>query len=101
MIRQYFANRKIKKFLKTFSIALPQRYGAQKFFTEGQVQTTLKELGFSADYAELAIALFCDPENYESSGLQELYRKKYSGYREILSAGDASAFIGGDAGGGD
>lgn len=103
MLGKFFAERKIRKFLSAMAKAMPQRYGDSPPYTEGQVLTTVKELGYPEDFNELALVVFCDPENYKNSGLSEELIKKYKGYRithSLAPGGSDGGFGGGDGGGG-
>ena len=104
MLEQYFANRKIKKFLSEIAKAMPQRYGGSHPYTEGQVLATVKEFGFSEDFNELALVVFCNSENHDKCGLSDELIKKYKGYGATYGAtgGGCAGGVGcGDLGGGD
>ena len=101
---KWLAERKITKFLGGMNRALPKNYGGQAPFTEGQVRSTIKELGYSEEFEELGIAVFCSEENYQSLGLSEELRRKYQGYRDgigevrVSDPGSSGTGVGGDGG---
>ena len=69
MIRQYLANRKIKKFLISMTRTLAHDYGKFDEYTEGQVVTALKKLGYGDDLKDIAIGIFCNEEVAKGFGL--------------------------------
>tara|TARA_Y100001934_G_scaffold259114_1_gene329991 strand:+ start:119 stop:379 length:261 start_codon:yes stop_codon:yes gene_type:complete len=83
------------------AIALPERYSSRPPFTEGQVKTTMKELGYAKAYEEVALLLFCDEAVYEKLGLDGQLKQRWEGYRErAFSSAGGEGSRGGDGGGG-
>ena len=50
----------IKKYLKTLPSLLSRRYGRSDKYTEGQVKTTIYELGLNKKYIGYAYLIFCN-----------------------------------------
>lgn len=103
MFKQFFLKRRVKKFIVTMSQPLAFNYGQSAEYTVGQVKTTLKTLGYSAEYEEVAIGIFCNAEVARAYGMDEALVKKYRGYPREHNIGigtDGVSGFGGDAGGG-
>ena len=81
------------------SVTLAKDYGRSEEYTEGQVKTALRKLGYSGDFEEVGITIWCNQENARRLGLDDALIKKYRGYPLIhdLSPGGGD-FSGGDAG---
>lgn len=90
----------MNKFLKEMTVTLAKDYGRSDEYTEGQVLTALKKLGYTGKLEEIAIAIWCNEENAKKLGLDSALIKKYRGYSIIheLSPGGGD-FSGGDGGG--
>jgi Family of unknown function (DUF6559) len=86
-IKQYFEDRGIKKFLKTLSPALKQRYGGSGPYTYGQVQKTIEDLKLDKKYSDFAFFIFCDEDQYEKFGFHLEEVKRYEGYRDRIYGG--------------
>ena len=109
-LQKYFAKRKIKKFIILMSRTLAKDYGRSSEYTEGQVKTALKKLGYAKEFEEIAITIFCNEEMAKAFGVDEALIRKYRGYllepdTNISYGGHSGGsggdgFGGGDAGGG-
>ena len=106
MIKEYFAKRRIRKFLISMTRTLAIDYGKSSEYTEGQVNTALSKLGYSGELEEIAIAIFCNEEVSNKLGLDKALIKKYRGYPPEHNAGyggcdHSGGYGGGDGGGSD
>ena len=86
------------------TITLAKDYGRSSEYTEGQVATVLKKLGYDGDLEEAAIGIFCNEKIAKEFGLDEAAIKKYRGYPislDLASGADHSGSAGGgfDSGG--
>lgn len=80
MIKQYFVQRKIKKFIVRMSQSLAADYGRSTEYTEGQVKTVLKKLKYSLSLEEVAIGIFCNAKVASAYGMNEALIRKYRSY---------------------
>ncbi|MDM3870685.1 hypothetical protein QSV34_04900 [Porticoccus sp. W117] len=64
-IQSYFKHRAIKKFMEALSPELKSRYGSPENYTLNQVQKTIDALKLNKKYADFAIFVFCDPQEYK------------------------------------
>jgi len=101
MIFKYFAERKIRKFVLEMTRELPQRYGGSVPYSEGQIATTMKGLGYNQKFLELGIAIFSNEDSYKKLGLSDELKRKYDGYRESYRGGRGISPLGGFEGGAD
>ncbi|MCV6606323.1 MAG: hypothetical protein OIF34_13545 [Porticoccaceae bacterium] len=108
-MKSYFERRAIKKFMGALSPELKSRYGNSDCYTLNQVQKTIDDLKLNNKYADFALFVFCDPEEYKKSGFHLEQIKKYEGYADKIfygscGAGACGSSIGGEGscgGGGD
>jgi hypothetical protein len=61
----------MRKFLFAMTRTLAIGYGKSNEYTEGQVKTTLKKLGYDGELEEIAIAIYCNEEIANQLGLDE------------------------------
>ena len=90
MITEYFTKRKTKKFIVSMSQTLANDYGQSNEYTEGQVKTALRKLGYDANFEEVAIGVFCNEEIAKGFGIGEALIKRYRGYSREHNIGCAS-----------
>jgi hypothetical protein len=100
MIKEYLAKRRMRKFLLTMRKTLAKDYGRSKEYTEGQVKTALRKLGYGDDLEEVAIAIFCNEKIAKELGLDETLIKKYKGYPITHQVGPGGADLSGSLGDG-
>jgi len=102
MLKDYFVKRKRRKFITAMSTTLAGDYGFSSEYTEGQVKTALKKLGYSQDFEEVAVGIFCNEDIAKAFGMDEALIKKYRGYLCEHNAGIGTdgyiGSIGGDSG---
>ena len=101
MLKEYLAKRRIRKFLVSMTRTLAIDYGRSSEYTEGQVKTALKKLGYDGDLEEIALAIFCNEEIAKKLGLDESLVKKYRGYPREHNTGYGGCDGPGSIGGGD
>ena len=104
MIKEYLAKRRMRKFLDAMTKTLAHDYGKSSEYTEGQVKTSLKKLGYDGELEELAIAIFCNEKITNGLGLDKALIKKYKGYpisHQIGPGGADQSGSFGDGGGAD
>lgn len=103
MIKNYLAKRRIRKFLIAMTKTLAKDYGRSSEYTEGQVKTALKKLGYDEDMENVAIAIYCNEEIAREFGLDKALIKKYRGYPIIhdIAPGGSDMSGGFGEGGGD
>jgi len=103
MFRELFVKRKVKKFIVSMSQTLANDYGRTSEYTEGQVKTALKKLGYESEFEEISIGIFCNEEVAKSCGMDEALLKRYRGYssEHNIGFGSGGGGFGGDAGGSD
>jgi len=82
MLRNYLAKKRIGKFLTMMPRALAHDYGRASEYTEGQVKTALKKLGYTDEFEEIAISIYCNNEVATAFGIDMALIKKYKGYPE-------------------
>ena len=105
MLREYFFRKRVRKFLAIMSTSLKSRYGGGLEFTEGQVKTTLSDLGYAEEYEEIAIAIFCDERVAKAYGIDDprinIYRREHGNWSNgsCASGGGGSSSVGSDGGG--
>lgn len=80
MIKSFLAERRIKKFLILMPQTLANDYGHSSEYTEGQVKTALKKLGYKSNLMDMAVAIFCNEEVSKAFGVEKALIKKYRGY---------------------
>lgn len=103
MLKEYFAKKKIRKFLISMTVTLANDYGRSDEYAEGQVKTAATKLGYTNDEIQgVAVAIFCNKEAAEAFGVDQALVKKYRGYREQNRVSIDQAIGGGgfDGGGG-
>ena len=86
------------------SQALASDYGRSSEYSEGQVKTVLKKLGYKQDLEETAIGIFCNEAVAKAFGIDDALIKRYRGLPRkhnigIGTDGNAGGF-GGDTGAG-
>ena len=64
---------------------LAKDYGRSSEYTEGQVKTALKKLGYSVKFEKISIGVFCSEGAATVYGLDEAIIKKYRGYPKALN----------------
>lgn len=106
MLKEYLAKRRIRKFLIGMTRILANDYGRSSEYTEGQVKTALKKLGYSGELEEIAIGIYCNEKIAKEFGLDEVLIRKYRGYPVTHEVGPGSdghsgGFIDGGAGSSD
>ena len=80
IIRKYWAHKRIRKFLTIMTRTLAYDYGTSSEYTEGQVMTALKKLGYDGELSDIAVTIFCDEETSKKLGLDAALIKRYRGY---------------------
>lgn len=89
MLKRYFRNRKIKKFLTIIPRTLVQDYGGKSEYTLGQVETVAKKVGYrDPALIDIAVAIYCCDEIAKKFGIDEACIKKYRGYPKQLNIPD-------------
>jgi len=76
---------------------LAHDYGRTSEYTEGQVKTALKKLGYSEEYEDITISIYCNNEVAIAFGIDEAHKGYPQQHRVNL---DAATGAGGYAGGG-
>lgn len=101
MLRNFLAKRRMRKFLTVLPRMLSHNYGGASEYTEGQVKTALKKLGYTAEFEEIAISIYCNNQVAKAFGMDEALIKKYEGYPAQHRVNfDAATGTGGFDGGG-
>jgi hypothetical protein len=100
MLRNFLAKRRMRKFLTVMPRALAHDYGGTSEYTTGQVKTALKKLGYTEEFEDIAISIYCNNEVAKAFGIHEALVKKYKGYPQQHRVNFDVASGGGFDGGG-
>jgi hypothetical protein len=62
LIRSWWERRELRRLVKTMRLQLRRRYGAQEFYTQGQVEKTCEHIKLDAAASERAVAMYVEPK---------------------------------------